>query len=149
MDTKSRLENDLKSAMRSNDDLRKRTIRMALAAIKLAQVEKGGSLDESTVLSIVQKELKSRRETIQDAQKAMRPDLVNAAEQEISVLEEYLPKQLSTEELDRLALEAVQEVGAKNPADMGKVMKVLIPKIQGRAPGDQVSQAVRRQLEKI
>jgi uncharacterized protein YqeY len=148
MDTKSRLENDLKTAMRNNDDLRKRTIRMALAAIRLAQVEKGSPVDEDAVLSILQKEVKSRRETIQDAQKAFRPDLVTAAEQEMAVLDEYLPKQLSSQELDSMAIDAIQEVGAKTPADMGKVMKVLLPKIQGRAPGGEVSLAVRRQLEK-
>lgn len=149
METRARLENDLKTAMRSNDDLRKRTIRMALAAIRLAQIEKGAALDENAVIAILQKEVKSRRETIADAQKAIRPDLVTGAEQEIGVLEQYLPKQLDSTELDRLALEAIQESGAKTPADTGKVMKILMPKIQGRAPGDQVNLAVRRQLENL
>ena len=146
MDTKARLTTDLTTAMRKNDDLRKRTIRMALASIRLAEVEKGASLDENTVLSLLQKELKSRRETIQDAQRAQRPDLVAAAEQEIGVLEEYLPKQLTPEELDALAIESIQEAGATSPADLGKVMKMIMPKVQGRATGDQVSQAVRRHL---
>ncbi len=147
MDTKTSLESDLKDAMRAGDDVRKRTIRMALASIRLAEVEKGGKLDEPAALSILQKEIKGRRETIQDAQKAMRPDLVAEAEAEILVLESYLPQQLTPEEVNKLAEEAVAEAGAKTPADMGKVMKILIPRVQGRAPGDQVSLAVRQILQ--
>lgn len=148
MDTKSRLENDLKEAMRTRNDLRRRTIRMALSAIKLAEVEKGGALDENSMVSIIQREIKGRREAAQDAQRAMRPDIITEAEEEIGVLEEYLPIQLSQADLQVLAQQAIQEVGATTPADMGKVMKVLMPKIQGRAPGDQVSQAVRQILQK-
>jgi uncharacterized protein YqeY len=147
MDTKTSLETSLKDAMRSGDDVRKRTIRMALASIRLAEVEKGGPLDEPAVLSILQKEIKGRRETIQDAQRAMRPDLIAAAEAEIQVLESYLPQQLPFDDLKKMAQEAVSEAGAKTPADMGKVMKILMPRVQGRAPGDQVSLAVRQILQ--
>jgi hypothetical protein len=134
--------------MRKNDDIRKRTIRMALTSIKLAEVEKGSPLDESAILSILQKEVKSRRESAQEAQRAMRPDLVIAADQEIAVVEGFLPKQLDPQELNRMIQEAVAEVGASSPADMGKVMKVLLPRLQGRAAGDQVSLAVRQILQK-
>lgn len=147
MDTKKKLESDLKQAMRENNDVAKRTIRMALSAIKLAEIEKGGDLDEGATLAILQKEIKGRRETIVDAQKANRPDMVAAAEVEISFLEQYLPRQLSPQELDDLARAAVAEAGATSPADMGKVMKILLPRTQGRAPGDQVSQAVRKVLQ--
>ncbi len=147
MDTKEKLESGLRQAMRSNDDVARRTIRMALAAIKLGEVEKGSALDESAVLALLQKEIKGRRETIADAQRANRPDIVAATEAEIKFLEGYLPRQLTQEELETLARAAIAEAQASTPADMGKVMKILMPKIQGRTPGDQVSQVVRQILQ--
>ena len=147
MTTKDKLENDLRDAMRARDDLRKRTLRMALSAIRLAEVEKGGQLEEDAVLSLLQKEVKSRKETIAEAQHAGRAELQAEAEQEIGVLEEYLPRQLSPQELEELAFAAIAEVGATTPREMGSVMKVLIPRLQGRATGQQASATVRRLLE--
>jgi uncharacterized protein YqeY len=147
MDTKARLENDLKDAMRAGDELRKSTIRMALSAIRLAQIEKRASLDEKAVLSILQKEVKSRQEAIEDAQKGNRPDLEDNARAEIKLLESYLPEQLSPEELEALARQAIAEVGASSLREMGLVMKVLVPRLEGRATGDQASQVVRRILQ--
>ena len=147
MDTKQALQDALKEAMRRGDDVRKRNIRQVLAAVKLAEVEKGGALDELGLMALLQKEIKSRRESIQDALKANRPDLVAESDADIAVLESFLPKGLSPEELLALAREVIAEVGAKSPADMGKVMKVLLPRLQGRAPGDQASQAVRQLLQ--
>jgi uncharacterized protein len=146
MDTKQKLQNDLKEAMRSGDEPRKRNIRLILAAARLAEVEKGSPLDDPALMALLQKEIKSRRETILDAQKINRSDLVTAAEVDISILESYLPKGLTQEELQALAKEAIAEVGAKSPSDMGKVMKVLLPRLGGRAPGDQASLAVRQLL---
>ncbi len=148
MDIKTRLENDLKTALRASDDTGKRTIRMALSSIRLAEVEKGGALDDSALVATIQKEIKGRRETIQDAQKAMRPDIIAASEAEIKVLESYLPQQLTPTELQAMVEAAIDETGAKAPADMGKVMKILIPRVQGRAPNDQISQMVRQLLLK-
>jgi uncharacterized protein len=147
---KTRLVEDLKEAMRANQPVRRTTIRSVLAAIKLAQVEKekGTVLDDVAVLALVQKEIKSRRESIADAEKANRPDLISGYEAEIKILEEYLPKQLSQDELNVLVSQAIQETGASTPADMGKVMKIIIPRVQGRAPNDQVSAAVRELLQK-
>jgi uncharacterized protein YqeY len=147
MDTKGRLENDLKTAIRSNDELRKRTLRMALAAIRLVEVDKGSSLDEAGTLNVLQKEVKSRQESIEDAQRAERSDLVNANRAEMEVLEEYLPKQLSPEELELLARQTIADVGASSIREMGQVMKVLIPRLENRATGDQASQVVRRLLQ--
>jgi uncharacterized protein YqeY len=157
MDIRSRLQEALKTAMRSNDDVQKRTIRMALTAIQLAEVdksnlpeeskgEKPGALDDKALVAIIQKEIKSRRETILDAQKAARPDIIAAAVEEIHVLEAYLPVQLSEDDLRKMVEEAAAEVGAKTPADTGKVMKILLPRIQGQAPNDKVSQMVRQVL---
>jgi len=145
--TKAQLESALKDALRAGDDLRKNTLRLALSAIRLAEVEKGASLDESALLAVLQKEVKSRRESIADAQRANRLDLVSAAEAEIVVLETYLPHPLSPAELEILARQVIQEVGATSLREMGQVMKVLIPKLQGRATGDQASQAVRKLLQ--
>jgi uncharacterized protein len=147
MDTKTKLEASLKDAIRANDDLRKRSIRMVIAAIRFAEVENSQPTDDAAQLAILQKEIKSRRESIQEAEKAGRPDLVKASQDEIGVLEEYLPKQLTPDELQNLVQQAVTEADAKSPADMGKVMKILIPRVQGRAPGDQVSRVVRQILQ--
>lgn len=148
MDTREKLETALKDAMRSGNEMRKQNVRMVMSAIKLNEVEKGARLDDTAVVAIVQKELKSRQEALADAQKANRADLAEHARAEIAFLETFLPKQLSEEELSGLVSEAIAETGASAPTDMGKVMKALMPKIQGRATGDQVSQAVRKQLVK-
>jgi hypothetical protein len=147
MNTKNQLENALKDAMRAGDDLQKRTIRMALSTIRLAEIDKGAPLDEAAVLSILQKEIKSRQEAIEDARRANRPDLVESSQAEIVVLQEFLPKQLTMDELEALAKQVIAEVGATNVREMGQVMKVLVPRLEGRAPGDQASQVVRRLLQ--
>ncbi len=146
METKTKLKNALKEAMRAGDDIKKRTVRMALAAIKQAEVDRQTSLDEAAVLAILQKEIKTRRESLEEARQANRPDLVAAAEAEIAVVNAFLPQALSADELRALAEAAIAEAGASSPTDMGKVMKLLMPRIQARAPGDQVSQLVRQLL---
>jgi Uncharacterized conserved protein len=148
MDTKEKLQSELKEALRSGNNVRKTTIRMALSSIKLAEVEKGSALDEATLISIIQKEIKIRQEALQDALKADRMDLIDANKAEINVLESFLPKQLSDDELRKMIIEVISEVQATTPTDMGKVMKSLLPRIQGRAPNDQVSRLVRELLTK-
>jgi hypothetical protein len=144
--TKLRLTQALKDAMRARDELRKSTIRMALAAIKNAEIERRAELDEPALLAILQKEVKLRREAIEDAQRAGREELVAEGEAEIAVLEEFLPQPLTLEELENLAREIIAEVGASSPREMGQVMKNLMPRIQGRADGKQASQIVQRLL---
>lgn len=146
MDLRQKIEFDLKEAMRASDDMRRRTLRMVLAGIKLAEVEKREQLNDQGVIAVIQKEVKTRREAIQDAQKANRSDLVQAAEDELKFLETYLPQGLSASELKALAEAAIAEVGAKSIADLGKVMKILMPRLQGKASGDQVSRVVRELL---
>lgn len=146
VNTQTRLENDLKLAMRAKDETYKRALRQVLSAIKLAEVEKKDQLSDQQIISIIQKEIKSLQESIADANRANRPDLIKEAEAEISILEPYLPTQLSPAELESLAREAISEVGATSPAEMGQVMKVLMPRIQGRAAGGDVSQVVRKLL---
>jgi uncharacterized protein YqeY len=148
METKSKLENALREAMKAGDEVKKRTVRMALAAIKQTEVDRQITIDEAGVIGILQKEIKTRKEALEEARQADRPDLVAAAEAEIAVLDAYLPQAMSADELKSLAEAAVAEAGATSPADMGKVMKLLMPRVAGRAPGDQVSAAVRQLLQK-
>lgn len=146
MNIKDKLQNDLKEAMRNNNDVQKRTLRMALAAIRLLEVEKGMQLDDNAVLGILQKEVKARHEAIADAERAGRSDLAAASREELAILESYLPKAMSEAELEALVRQAIAEVGAENLQQMGAVMKWLMPRLQGRATGEQASQMVRRLL---
>jgi uncharacterized protein YqeY len=146
MSLKSDLETALKDAMRAQDDLRKRTLRMALSAIRLAEIESKQTLDDATVMAVLQKEVKSRQEAIEEARKANRPDLVEAAQAEIEVLQRYLPQPFSAAELEQLAREAIAEAGATSPREMGQVMKILMPRLQGRATGSEANQVLRRLL---
>lgn len=148
MSIKTQLNESVKDAMRSGDEVRKRTLRMALAAIKQVEVDKRTELDDTAVLNLIQKEVKNRREAIEDAKKANRSDLVEANEAEIQVLQAFLPKAMPAEELQALVQTAIAETGASTPADMGKVMKTVMPKVAGRAPNDMVSATVRELLQK-
>ena len=148
MDIKTQLTESMKDAMKSGDEVRKRTTRMALANIKQAEVDKQTKLDDAAVISLLQKEIKNRREAVEEAKKANRPDLIADNEAEIKVLEAFLPKAMPAEELRALAEAAIVEVGAASPTDMGKVMKALLPKVAGRAAGDQVSAMVKELLTK-
>lgn len=148
MDTKTQLNNAVKEAMKSGDEVRKRTVRMVLAAIKQVEVDKRISLDEAAVLSILQKEIKLRKEALEEAKKADRADLAEASQAEIDILNVFMPQGLSADELRSLVQDAIVETGAAAASDMGKVMKALLPQIAGRAPGDQVSALVRELLQK-
>jgi uncharacterized protein YqeY len=147
MELKLQLESDLKDAMRASDDLRKRTLRMVISSIKNTEIDRQSSLTDVEVSAIMQKEIKSRREAIAEAEKANRPDLSQSAQDEIAVLEAYLPKSMSEDEIKTVAAAVIQELNAASPSDMGKVMKTLLPRLQGRAPGDIVSKIVRDLLK--
>jgi uncharacterized protein YqeY len=148
MSIKSRLNESMKDAMKSGDEVRKRTVRMALAAVKQAEIDKRIELDDAAVMSLLQKEIKNRRESLEEAKKANRADLVDANQKEIDVLQTFLPAAMPAEELRSLVQAAIVETGAASPADMGKVMKTVMPRVAGRAPNDQVSAAVRELLQK-
>ncbi len=146
MSIKAQLEAALKDSMRSGDELRKRVLRMAISAIRLVEIDRGGELDDAAVLAVLQKEVKSYQETCDESQNAGRLDLAEKAKAEMAVLKDYLPAQLPAAELEDLARQVINEVGATSPRDMGRVMKELLPRLQGRASGDQASQAVRKLL---
>lgn len=146
MSLKIELENGLKDALRKSDEVRKRTIRMAMATAKLLEVEKGKPLDDNDILAVLQKELKTREETIAEAKRGGREDLVEANQAEIQVLRSFLPQPFSPNELDALVREVITETSASTIADMGKVMKVLTPRLEGRATGGEASNLVRKLL---
>lgn len=147
MSIKEKLRDDLTAALKAGDAQRKTTLRMALASIKNAEVEARGELKEDLVLNLLQKEVKARQETIEGAQQANRPDLISKAEEEIAILNEFLPQQLNEEELRTLVQEAIQESGASSMTEIGKIMGVLMPKIRGKADGKLANQIVRELLE--
>ena len=149
MDYETILKNDLYAAMRASDTLRKRVIRLLISSIELAEVAKGSKLTDSEFIALVQKEIKTKNDTIVDAEKANRPEMVKEQLEEIKVLEAYLPKQLSEAELVQLVEEVIQETGATSPKDMGKVLKVLIPKLAGRATNQDASRVVKDCLTKL
>lgn len=146
MTTKDQLQFDLKEAMLTKDVMRKTTIRMTLAAIKNAEIDKGHELDDDEIQAILQKEVKSRRETIEAAKRAKRQDIITENEAEIEILDTYLPQQISTDEINVMAREAIDETGATSPNEIGQVMKVLMPRIRGQAEGKEVNQIVRKIL---
>jgi uncharacterized protein YqeY len=146
MNTKEKLSQALKDAMRARDKRRKSAIRLALAAIKNTEIDNKTELDEPDVLAIIQKEVKYRRETIEAAERADRQDLIAEANEEIAILEAFLPQPFTTEELENLARAAISEAGATSPREMGNVMKLLMLQVKGRADGKTVSQIVLQLL---
>lgn len=147
MDLKTQLNDSLKNAMKSGDMLRKDTLRMALAAIKQVEVDKRVTLDDAAVMALLQKEIKNRREALEEAKKANRPDLASANEAEIVVLEAFLPAAMPADELRAIVQAAIAETDAASASDMGKVMKAVMPKVAGRAPNDAISAMVRELLK--
>jgi uncharacterized protein YqeY len=145
---KEKFNNLLHEAMKNKDEVARDTMRMVLTNLKLAEVEKQQTLDDTAILALVQKEVKMRHESIEEFKKGNRPDLIKRSEAEIKVLEQFLPKQLSDVELKSIVQSAISEVGASSVADMGKVMKNALPKIQGQAASNRVSSIVKELLQK-
>ena len=147
MTIKDQLTETLKVAMKeSNNDL-KRVIRMVIASVKNSEIDNGKSLTDEEVISILHKEIKSRHEVIESAKLNNRQDLIDEANSDIDILNKFLPAALSEEEILKIVKEEITAIGATSPADMGKVMKSVLPKIAGRAPGNQVSQIVKELLQ--
>ncbi len=149
MSLKEQLANDLKDAIRQRDESRKIAIRMTIAAIKNAEIERGAALSEADVLTIVSREAKQRRESIAEFEKADRLDLVEKERAELEVLQSYLPAQVSRDEIAQAAREVIAEVGAGGPRDKGKVMPVLIGRLAGRAEGREINEVVTELLASL
>ena len=151
MSLKEQLRHDLREALRAGSDKRKRVIRLALAEITNAEVEHGiqsgeTELAENEILAVVQKQAKQRREAIEELEQADRPDLLGEEREELAILEEYLPEQLSRDEIADEARRVIEEVNATSMKDMGPVMGQLMSKLRGRADGHVVNEVVRELL---
>lgn len=148
MSTQDRLLEDMKAAMKAGETgkLRLSVIRMVRAALKNAEIDRRHALAEDEVLEILAKEIKQRRDAIIEFAKGARQDLIQLYEAEIAVLTEYLPQQMSADEIRKLVSEAIAKTGAAGPKDMGKVMGALVPQTRGRADGRLVNQLVKEML---
>ena len=137
---------DLKQAMKSGDKVRLSTLRLLTAAVKNRQIDKGGALDDAEALEVVRLGTKQRRETIALARQYGREDMAQQEERELAILEAYLPEQLSTDDLVQRIDVVIQELGATSDQDLGRVMRVLMPAVKGRADGTTVNRLVRERL---
>ncbi len=149
MSLKDQLAEDLKDAMRQGDDTRKSALRMAIAAIKNAEVAAIKQFDDAEVIGVIGKQAKQRRESIEEFGKANRQDLVDKEAAELKVLETYLPAQMSREDVTSVARKVVEEVGAMGPSDKGRVMSALMPRLAGQADGKTVNEVVTELLTNL
>jgi uncharacterized protein YqeY len=147
---KERMNEDMKDAMRAKDELKTNVLRMAKSAVKYKEVEPGASvLDDSGVMGVITTMIKQRRDSVEQFKAGNRVDLAEKEEKEIVVLQSYLPTQLSAAELTAEVAAAVKESGAAGAKDMGAVMKILSPKLKGKAEGKAISEEVKSQLSKL
>ena len=141
-----KLDEDLITALKKSDKLKLSVLRMAKAAVKNQQIDKGRELQDEEILAIFSTLAKQRRESIEQFSKGGRDDLVQQETLELAILQSYMPAQLSAQEIDDMILQAIKESSAKNEGDMGKVMKMLAPRIKGVADGKWVNSRVRELL---
>lgn len=146
MHPKEQIQQDLKTAMKAGDTRRRAVLRLLMAAIKQVEIDQRRELTADDVLGILMTEAKKRREAVEEMTKAGRSGLAEQEQYELSVIEAYLPRQLDRAEIERMARETIQEVGAVTPKDMGKVMKTLMPRLRGQADGKLVNTVVRELL---
>jgi hypothetical protein len=147
MSLKEKLMEDLKVSMRNKDSIRKNTIIMVRAAIKQIEVDERIELGDERILEIISKQLKEKKNAIEDFKKGERQDLVDLTEKEIEILLEYLPKQLTEDEVEKIVLETIDEVNAESIKDIGLVMKSVMPKVKGRTDGNTVNKIARKILK--
>ena len=148
MDLKERLTEDMKDAMRAKEvgKLKLSVIRMVKAAVKNQEIEKGRELNDEEILQVLAREVKLRRDSIPEYEKANRPEAIETIKQEIAILMEYLPQQLTAEEVIVLVRKAIDEVRAQSPKDIGKVMAKVAPLTKGKADGRFVNEVARKIL---
>ncbi|QAY66307.1 GatB/YqeY domain-containing protein [Paenibacillus protaetiae] len=147
MNLSERLNDDMKQAMKNQDKFKLTTIRMVRASIKNLEIDLKRPLDDNEVLDIVSREIKQRKDSLQEFEKAGREDLATALRAEIDIISQYLPAQLTEEEIKAIVTQTIQELGASSKAEMGKVMGALLPKVKGRADGKLVNQLVQQFLQ--
>jgi uncharacterized protein YqeY len=146
MGLKEQIDQELKEAMRAKDERKLSALRLLKTAIRRAEVDKMRELTDEEILAVIADEAKKRREAIEQFSQGGREDLALQEKEELAILEAYLPKPLSREEIEEMARQAIKEVGATNPRQMGQVMKILMPRVKGRADGALVSKIVQELL---
>lgn len=149
MSLKDKLMEEFKSSMRNKDTIRKNTVTMVRAAIKQREVDERIELGDEEVLEIISKQLKEKKMAIEEFRKGNRQDLVELTEAEMSILLEYLPKQLTEEEVEQIVRETIDEIGATSLKEIGIIMKAVMPKVKGKADGNMINQAVRRDRKSV
>lgn len=147
MTLKQKLQEDLKTSMKNKDTLRKSVITLIRSSIKQVEVDKRVELNDDDIIDIISKQLKQRNDSLEQFLDAGREDLVEETRSEIEVLKEYLPQQLSEEELNEIVKQTISEVGATSMKDMGKIMSVIKPKTKGRADGKLINKLVKENLQ--
>ncbi|WP_042162771.1 GatB/YqeY domain-containing protein [Paenibacillus gorillae] len=147
MNLSERLNDDMKKAMKNQDKFRLTTIRMIRASIKNLEIDLKRPLEDTEVVDILGREVKQRKDSLQEFSKAGRDDLVTDLTAEIEIISQYLPVQLTEEEIKAIVQQTIQELGASSKAEMGKVMGALLPKTKGRADGKLVNQYVQQFLQ--
>lgn len=147
MSLKEKLMEDFKASMKNKDSLRKNTVTMIRAAIKQFEIDNRVELADNDIINIIVKQVKQKKDSITDFKAGGRDDLVTLTEEEISILMEYLPKQLSSEELEEIVLRAIKDTNAQSKKDMSKIMAMVMPLIAGKADGKQVNQIVMKYLK--
>ena len=143
---RQKLSDDLKQAMRGGDKVRRLVIRLVMAAIRNAEISKQADLDDADILGIVAKEVRQRRESIEAFKQGNRHDLVAQEEAELTILNEYLPRQMTHEEIIVAARRVIEEVGAQGPVHKAKVMPQLIAQLKGKADGREINAVVTELL---
>jgi len=143
---RQKLLDDLKQAMRSGDKVRRSVIRLVIAAIKNAEIARQAALDDTDILGIIAKEVRQRRESIEAFRQGNRHDLVAQEEAELTILNEYLPQQMTREEIIAAARQVIEGIGAQGPGDKGKVMPKLIAQLKGSADGREINAVVTELL---
>jgi hypothetical protein len=146
MSLSERLNEDMKQAMKNQDKFKLSVIRMIRSAIKNVEIDQKRTLDDNEVLEILNREVKQRKDSLQEFEKAGRGDLADSVKKELEVISAYMPRQLTAEEVEDIVKQTIQETGASSKADMGKVMGALMPKVKGRADGKLVNQLVQKHL---
>lgn len=146
-DFQLKLQDDLKAALRKGDKNRLATLRAIVSAVQYAEMDKGKVLQKEDIFAVISREAKQRRESIEAFSKGNRPDLVDKEKAELAVLLEYLPQQMTREELADLARKIMAEIGARSPSDKGKVMGKLMPLVKGKADGQLVNAVVSELLQ--
>ena len=146
---KKRIDDDLKEALKSKDSVALSVLRMLKSEIRYKEIEKGSDLSDDDVISVLSTAIKKRKDSIQQFEKGGRDDLASKEQGELAVVRKYMPEQLGDDELSQIISQAISEEEASGPSDLGKVMRLVMPKVRGKADGKKVNQMVASQLQSI